>query len=104
MLVETTSKGMVYGLNSFTIVDKKSGEEKGLIDIYYIYPNSVDNAHRVGWTNGHTFVAFSDKIWNGLKDILLKQCEIKFKLEPDFKDSTRYSSRLVSVNDIVIKQ
>lgn len=103
-MFETTSKGMVYALNNFTMVDKKSGEEKGLIDIFYIHENPNETTSKVGWVSGHTFVNFNDEIYKGLKSILLKSCDLNFKLVADYNDNTRFSSKLFKINDLVIKQ
>ena len=103
-MLESTTKGIIYALNSFTVVDKKSGEEKGLIDVYYLYPMKSDKATRVGYNSSHHYVSFSDNVWVELNKLILKSCDFHFNLVEDYKDANIYNKKLVAINDIVIKQ
>lgn len=103
-MLESESKGLIFNVNNFTIVDKKTGKESGMINIQYIYENPNESATRVGWQSGQAYFIFNDDLWKYLKGNLLKNCTFKFKLIPDYKDSTKYTSKLVQVNDYIIKQ
>lgn len=103
-MFENVSKGMIYQVNNFTMVDKKTGDERGLINIQYIIPQTNESATRLGWTTGQSYFAFTDNLWKELKGLILKNVDLKFQLVADYKDSTRYTSKLVAINDLVIKQ
>lgn len=102
-MIGGTTKAMIYGYFNHTKINKK-GEEQGLICINYIKPKTTERATDKGWEACYSWVNFSDELWNYLKTALLKQCELKFELRPDYKDSTKYTMVLIGVNDFVIKQ
>lgn len=103
-MLENTVKGLVYSLSNFTMVDKKTGEEKGMINIHFIYQTPNEDATHIGWQESQSWFTFNDDLWKGLKSVVLKNADLTYRLVPDFKDSTKYTAKLIKVNDIVIKQ
>lgn len=101
--MENSVKAMIYRVNHNTIIDKRSGKEVGLININYITPNTYENDNALGWTSCQCWLTFTDELWNELKGLLLKNITLTFSLRPDYKDSTKYSSKLIKINDFVIK-
>lgn len=103
-MLENTVKGLVYLVENRTLIDKKSGEEKGMIRVEYIFQNPNEDATHVGWQSGQSWFIFTDELWKGIKDILLKNATLTYRLVPDYKDSTKYTAKLIKINDLVIKQ
>lgn len=103
-MLENTVKGLVYQIQSYTMVDKKTGEERGMMNIQYIFSNPDETATRKGWQSGQSWCLFTDELWKGLDNLLLKNVELTYRLVPDYKDSSKYTSKLIKVNDLVIKQ
>lgn len=103
-MLENTVKGLVYHIENFTTIDKKTGKEIGMMNIQYIFQSPEETATRKGWQSGQTWCMFTDNLWKGLDSLLLKNVELTYRLVPDYKDSTRYTSKLIKVNDLVIKQ
>lgn len=104
-MLESECKGNVYQMSTYKFKDKETGQDVAIINLKYIYKGREDTSVRVGYDNGETNVQYSEEIFNKIKnDLLLKSVNLKFRLEPDFRDSTKYNSKLVAINDLVIKQ
>lgn len=105
-MLESSVKGIVYQVSSFNLKDKETGKDLGsLINIKYVCRTREDKADWKGFTAGETNVQFSEEIYNKLcSDFLLKSTNLGFKLVQDYKDPTKYNSKLYSINDFVIRQ
>ena len=104
-MLESKVNGMIYQVSTFTIVDRKTGKENGMINVQYIYKASEDSATKLGWSSGQAYFIFSDEVFKQIKnEFLLKKVELTFKLVPDYKDSTKYTSKLTQIGELVIKQ
>lgn len=103
-MLEDVSKGLIYNVNNYTMIDKKTGKEVGMIHISYIYENSNKSATNIGWQHGQAYMIFTDDLFKFLKSVLLKNVDLKFNLVADYNDNTRFTLKLVKVNDFSIKQ
>lgn len=103
-MLEKPVKGLVYSLANYTMIDKKDGKEKGMLNIHFIYQNEYETRDREGWLESQTWIAYDPNLYKELKALLLKNVEITYKLVPDYKDSTRFTAKVVKINDLVLKQ
>lgn len=104
-MLESVCKGNVYQMSSYAFKDKDTGEQVAIINLKYIYKGRDDTATQVGYENGSVNIQYSEELFKKIKsDLLLKSVDLKFRLVPDFKDSSKYNSKLVAINDLVIKQ
>lgn len=102
-MLEHTTKGIVYGYFNYTKIDSK-GNERGSICINVIKPKQHETATDIGWESTYYWTDFTDELWKYLKGTLIKQSELKFQLVQDYKDSNKFTSQLIAINDFVIKQ
>lgn len=102
-MLESTTKAIIYGYFTLNKVNK-NGEEKGLICINLIKPKTKESATDIGWEASYYWVDFNDELFKYLKSTLIKQSDITLRLTQDYKDSNKYTSQLVKINDFVIKQ
>ena len=104
-MLESSVKGNVYQMSTYVFKDKDTGKEISLINLKYIYKGREDTATQVGYESGSANFQYSEELFKKIKDdLLLKSVNLTFKLVPDFRDSSKYSSKLVAINDLIIKQ
>lgn len=102
MFENDIDEAIIYSYFTYSKVNKKN-EEKGLICINVIKPTDKNSPKSFGWEKCSYWVNFNDELFKYLKGVLVKKSTLKVALVPDYKDSNRYTSKLIQINDFVIK-